>query len=268
MGDRQSMLEQSSARYIATRKRPKRLLFPSLVYFMVAPRPVSPFTLGGRYTSRNQRRSTDLINPSKYVSSERVLKAVRQHGGTAVELPPVVSKQFELDLPEGRCLGLSLTEPTSHLLNALHNQETAMNEPTKHHWIHDCLHKDEIQFVRSMQGAASNQISFVVGRLAMRSIIGVSATDYAILKDAYGRPELPNGYLGSISHKKSTAVALVAQQETDIINMGVGVDLEYATERKAGVAPKVLTTEELQSLGRVKVRGLLSKAPYSLGNHT
>jgi 4'-phosphopantetheinyl transferase EntD len=83
----------------------------------------------------------------------------------------------------------------------------------------------------------------------------------SILKDMYGRPKLPFGYLGSISHKGLIGVALVQQlhgmDTTDIEShtasprIGIGVDIEDITDahRRRNIARKVLTPNEIQQLG-------------------
>jgi 4'-phosphopantetheinyl transferase EntD len=130
------------------------------------------------------------------------------------------------------------------------------------HWIHDYLHPEEIKYGLRLP-ASSNRISFFLGRLAMRSIVfqNDSYSNHVILRDEYGRPSLPAGFLGSISHKKATAVALAIEKH-DTINMAVGVDLEYALDSKAGIATKVLRKEEIDSLGQVEVSLLLECSAY------
>jgi 4'-phosphopantetheinyl transferase EntD len=57
------------------------------------------------------------------------------------------------------------------------------------------------------------QASFIGGRLAMRRALhqsGIADNCSSILKDSFGAPLLPQGILGSISHKQQVAVALVS----------------------------------------------------------
>jgi 4'-phosphopantetheinyl transferase EntD len=93
---------------------------------------------------------------------------------------------------------------------------------------------------------------------------------HPFLKDAHGRPRVPDGFLGSVSHKRSVAVALVARDDRDRgggggaaghhpdsrpAPRGIGVDLEATTSRnKVSVARKVLTPQEIAELGNVPVR--------------
>ena len=162
--------------------------------------------------------------------------------------PPPVSQLFDVTLPEGRCVCLTFTDPVESLTSALNNSSIIQNR-----WLHDNLHNDEIYFASNMQGAPSNRLSFVLGRLAMRTLLEGEGSEFPILKDAHGRPTLLDGFLGSISHKKATAAALVTRT-SDKYKMGVGVDLEYAVESKVNIAPKVLTREEMETLGNVQVR--------------
>lgn len=151
---------------------------------------------------------------------------------------------FDLQVPEGRCVGIQLTE-----------QLTVNDLSQSTHWMHQCLHPDEIAYGMA-QASDNNRLSFLLGRLALREALGSSCTD-CILKDGHGRPKLPVGYLGSISHKNDTAVALVAvdgYSSPKIPTLGVGVDLEVADPNRSRVAKKVLTPLELDLLGAVEVR--------------
>jgi 4'-phosphopantetheinyl transferase EntD len=91
----------------------------------------------------------------------------------------------------------------------------------------------------------------------------------SILKDQYGRPQLPYGYFGSISHKGDMGIALVHCQDhptsptapnitstTDSIStppppLGIGVDIEDLSNAsvRRNIARKVLTPNEIQKLG-------------------
>ena len=59
---------------------------------------------------------------------------------------------------------------------------------------------------------------FLLGRLAIRqalpSVAELSLTS-PISKDEHGRPQVPPGFLGSISHKDKTGVALVVPQHQE-----------------------------------------------------
>lgn len=94
----------------------------------------------------------------------------------------------------------------------------------------------------------------------------VSTLDQSILKDEHGRPQVPNGFIGSISHKQTTGVALVSTLPKDVTTstsstdqsksksqsrptVGVGVDIEQTFSRRRNIAKKILTPNELEDLG-------------------
>jgi len=82
----------------------------------------------------------------------------------------------------------------------------------------------------------------------------VSTLDQSILKDEHGRPQVPNGFIGSISHKQTTGVALIATLPADAETqshptIGVGIDIEQSFSRRRNIAKKILTPNELEDLG-------------------
>jgi len=170
------------------------------------------------------------------------------------------------------------------------------------------LHPKEVEYGLSLPSEPARH-SFFTGRLAMRTALCwtsaiSSSTGYAgvqinppedslhrtleqielpvvtqydasILKDVYGRPQVPKGFLGSISHKLSTGVALVSSSEeeeeckcncvngecvncvgcsTSPPKKGIGIDIERTFSRRKSIAKKVLTTRELEELGKIEVR--------------
>uniref|UniRef100_A0A7S4VUS3 4'-phosphopantetheinyl transferase N-terminal domain-containing protein n=1 Tax=Ditylum brightwellii TaxID=49249 RepID=A0A7S4VUS3_9STRA len=152
---------------------------------------------------------------------------------------------FSLALPEGQCVGLRLC--------------TNASPPA---WISDVLHPKEVAYAMNLPSQTS-QDTFFVGRLAMRHALlashtssfaalpAVSADDAAILKDEHGRPTMPKGVLGSITHKKKTGVALVSSASTR--RRGVGVDLEQTCTGRRSIARRILTEGEILNLGCVEV---------------
>jgi 4'-phosphopantetheinyl transferase EntD len=160
------------------------------------------------------------------------------------------------------------------------------------HWIREYLHPREVEHGMDLPSGAG-RTSFLLGRLALRQALecvgrmdddsgahSPDATttttvpfrasshdfaDWVLLKDAHGRPNVPRGFLGSVSHKKNVAVALVARdgRHGDGVHLeralgstrGIGIDLEAtATRNKISIARKVLTAEEIDALGSVPVR--------------
>jgi len=171
---------------------------------------------------------------------------------------------FDIQVPEGHCVGLRLPEiPEDHPDALVSKQiilQSANNEP--HHWIYDHLHTDEIQY--GLELGRKTQASFWIGRMAMREALSelapCSVSTRSILKDAHGRPQLPPGFLGSISHKRNTGVALVAPAVKDYctssnesLRIGIGVDIEESTPKRRSVARKVLTPNEQKNLGLLPV---------------
>lgn len=150
----------------------------------------------------------------------------------------LVTSLFDLQLPEGRCVGLELGPDVS---------VTPANASACH-WIHSLdLHRQEIEY--GFEKASSQQISFWMGRLAMRSMLPHCEP---ILKDDYGRPLLPSTHLGSISHKNRLAVALLREHEDAV---GVGVDIEVIDgARGKTISRRVLTVSEQNELGKLPVR--------------
>lgn len=75
------------------------------------------------------------------------------------------------------------------------------------------------------------------GRAALRSALGI---DVAILPDDRGAPQLPAGWVGSISHKGSRATALVAPSNAGF----VGIDIEVAAAPRQPIEKRILTAVE------------------------
>lgn len=186
--------------------------------------------------------------PRLYASSDTVTTA------TTKSSLPITKCLFDIQVPEGRCVGLQLPElPDDHPDSLM---VATLESPT--HWLHERLHPEEIQYGLSLSSAA-NQKSFWMGRLAMRHALGNRSTPFSllsaasILKDGYGRPKVPTGYLGSISHKRNTGAALVTPAPTRNC-MGIGVDIEETrTANRPNVARKVLTPNERENLGHLPV---------------
>lgn len=152
-------------------------------------------------------------------------------------------------LLHGHCVGI---RTTNDLLLA---QPLSMSTTE---WLHKHLHPDEISYAESLTAPQSQQ-SFVLGRLAMRQALKRSQTrgnhplGAPILKDEYGRPIVPSGWIGSISHKRNIGIALVAPREEGC-TLTVGVDLERTimTGRR-NVTRWVLTKREQAHIGQLSV---------------
>lgn len=96
---------------------------------------------------------------------------------------------------------------------------------------------------------------FVAGRTALHLALGDPA---AILADDRGAPRLPDGWVGSVSHKGARAAALVAPVGAGTI----GVDLERAAAPRSDIARRILTGREQAALpdrGRAVTRSFAIK---------
>jgi hypothetical protein len=163
-------------------------------------------------------------------------------------IPSVCHTWFDLSLPEGRCVGIQLEDLPDSSPDAITKEQIANPD----HWIHSFLNPKEVAYGLTLDAQTP---SFLSGRLAMHVALGSQGEDFAIMKDENGRPCLPPGMLGSISHKSGRGVALVAPcppPETNAIDMRVGVDLETTLRRsRVNIATRVLTDKEQQELGRI-----------------
>jgi hypothetical protein len=159
---------------------------------------------------------------------------------TEVILPEHLHKWLDVQLPEGRCVGVSVAElPDTE--GAFASPEILAANPD--HWMHAAYHPKELAFGMQLSEVVAS--SFWLGRLAMR--IALQFPDYPILKDSYGRPQLGGKVCASISHKGTCGISLVSNST---LVTGVGVDLEFtARPGKRSIAPKVLTEREQDSLG-------------------
>jgi len=166
---------------------------------------------------------------------------------------------FAFELPQGICIGVSLCE--SDNVDDLWEAKYA-----------DILHPDEISFLvtqnqniaQGKNSLTTNQISFLVGRIAMRTAIHhleqkkddsslrMSTTKInklpPILKEKdTGRPLVPNDFIGSISHKDDIGVALISTKSDDDMMIGVDIEKTYkSSKRKTNIAKRVLTPNEIQ----------------------
>jgi hypothetical protein len=84
---------------------------------------------------------------------------------------------FDLLVPEGRCVGLSIADLPDHHPDALQVENVNGSSSTGDHghWIHQCLHPDEVNYGVSAIQSASHRKSFWLGRLAMRHALSVDA---------------------------------------------------------------------------------------------
>ncbi|MBV9947319.1 MAG: 4'-phosphopantetheinyl transferase superfamily protein [Myxococcales bacterium] len=135
---------------------------------------------------------------------------------------------FDLALEHGRCVGVRLPESGADV-DALASEWLAPGERA---------------FAESL--SPLRRRSWVGGRAALRATLQrLGLVCPAVLADARGAPALPEGILGSISHKQRLAVALVAGGGP---GEALGVDLEVDAPARVDIASRVLTLEEAEEL--------------------
>lgn len=78
---------------------------------------------------------------------------------------------------------------------------------------------------------------FAAGRTALRRAFG---QEVPILPDDRGAPQLPAGWVGSISHKGGRAAGLVGPADAGF----VGVDIELASASRLPIERRILTPRE------------------------
>ncbi|HXN30627.1 MAG TPA: hypothetical protein VN894_02150, partial [Polyangiaceae bacterium] len=137
---------------------------------------------------------------------------------------------FDLCLAHGRCVGVHLPEGEAPAAETLPAEERA--------------------FAASL--TAVRRRTWLGGRAALRQALARAGLDAPpVLADARGAPMFPAGIVGSISHKDTLAVALVASAgPRDAAR--VGVDVELDAPHAFDIASKVLTDEEATEVARLE----------------
>jgi len=231
---------------------------------------------------------SDIFKSSLSRCKEEATKLVRENSKELDTETAIASDQYEtvfcLDIPEGKCVCVEMKNPYEAPTVST-SLDSAQIESNEKHWIKQILHCEEVQYGKEMP-SDPNRLSFFMGRIAMRAalaIVGkndinvdnreydevnkssiklpsVAKMDQSILKDEHGRPQVPIGYLGSISHKNNYGVALVTEintggniQEDGTVaappKVGIGVDIERPFNRGRSIARKILTPNEIADLG-------------------
>jgi 4'-phosphopantetheinyl transferase EntD len=134
---------------------------------------------------------------------------------------------FVLDHPFGASVGVSLPEGAAFELP-------------------EALHPVEAAFARALPEA--RRAGWVGGRVALRAALaacGLEAPD-AMLSSPRGAPLLPPGAVGSVSHKRTIAVALAGREQSPRVT--VGIDVEEIRQLRIDIAPRVLTPDEQAAL--------------------
>jgi enterobactin synthetase component D len=136
---------------------------------------------------------------------------------------------FRLDVPFGRCVGMAIPPAVSaEVLAGLHPEERQ----------------------HSLGLGPSRQSAFAAGRLALRAALSdLQLPDAPVLPDPDGAPIMPAGVIGSISHKRTLAVALVARAAPEgVSSVALGVDLEEDRPLRVDISRRVLTDTEQRAL--------------------
>jgi 4'-phosphopantetheinyl transferase EntD len=108
------------------------------------------------------------------------------------------------------------------------------------------LHPDERFFAGELH--EGRRATWIAGRLALRDALeaaGLAAPD-GILATDRGAPRLPVDVVGSISHKRALAVAMVMPATSPALT--IGIDLEEVRPLRVDVADRVLTEAERTEL--------------------
>ena len=187
-----------------------------------------------------------------------------------------VRKIIDLVIPEGQCIGVELNAAEESDKDENETWLTVPSLSKENHWVRQYLHPDEVKYAMEMKSDSSRK-SFLLGRIALRQSLEtfrkhqqeqqqnlqIDGSDRrfdpqsaVLLKDEYGRPTMPPGFLGSISHKGNLAVGLVGSS----IEMGtdksplraIGVDLERSSHERRNIAKRILTPQERMDLGQVE----------------
>lgn len=136
---------------------------------------------------------------------------------------------------------VAFTHATPHgVLTAVHIPDSPDPVPDG---VLATLPAPESEHARGLRGY--RQVQFVGGRIALReSCLVMGVRSGPILSDDRGAPLVPSGLAGSVSHKATLAVAMVAREGQGTL----GVDLEDYGPPRLGIAPRVLTAAELAAI--------------------
>jgi len=105
------------------------------------------------------------------------------------------------------------------------------------------LHASEANHASGLRGYRQGQ--FVGGRIALRHALGQLGTrSGSLLSDGRGAPVLPDGMVGSVSHKRDLAIAMVGPDR----GWTLGVDLEDYLPERLRIASHVLRDEEIAAI--------------------
>ena len=146
---------------------------------------------------------------------------------------------FRVDLPHGRCVGVRVPSTVEQCDLCL-------------------LPVEERTFLDSL--SLARKPTWLAGRIALHAALRDIGHDRgAVLATTRGAPELPDDVTGSISHKRTLAVALAAPR-SDGLSLGVDIEPVPALPPSAGepgwdgrpdISSRVMTAEELTVLATI-----------------
>jgi len=103
---------------------------------------------------------------------------------------------------------------------------------------------------------AARRATFIGGRVALRAALAAlgAGTDLSsigpILSTPRGAPVMPAGFVGSVSHKRTLAVAIAARAEPTP-RRTVGIDVEMPRAFRLDVSGRVLTPDERAAIAQL-----------------
>jgi enterobactin synthetase component D len=125
------------------------------------------------------------------------------------------------------------------------------------------LHPLEASFARGLP--AARRSTFVAGREALRgALAGMPAPDVPrddpILRTHRGAPALPRAVTGSVTHKRTLAMAAVAPRAGSLQHLGLDLERRPTAEelQRPSIARKILTAREyarVEALGEHTLEG-------------
>ena len=115
----------------------------------------------------------------------------------------------------------------------------------------DAVHPEEWELSETL--ALPRRVAFIGGRLALRAALREARpalANAAILRTPRRAPSMPEGALGSVSHKRRLAVALVSAPSDAVHTLGVDVEERPDADElsRPDLAPKILTPLERHEL--------------------
>jgi enterobactin synthetase component D len=146
---------------------------------------------------------------------------------------------FRIDLPHGRCVGVRV--------------------PQSVEWVGPSeLDDEERAFLQSLSPA--RRPTWFAGRIALHAALKDLGCDTGpILSTQRGAPALPEWVAGSISHKRTLAVALAAHR-VDGLSLGVDLEpvptslVEAGWDNRPDISSRVMTPHELTILAGLPER--------------